>query len=125
MNKHGMNLFFCVVKCGLTLRIVLFRLSSIPSLLDEVIYEAVDNFVGEVHRYYRPVQPRLDQSQAALPATRRVGKKTQAEEKGSEEERKEEKKEEAMEDEENDLKIEEEKVMEVTFASSLSVHSGP
>ena len=30
-----------------------------------------------------------------------------------------------MEDEENDLKIEEEKVMEVTSASSLSVHSGP
>ena len=124
MNKHSMNLFFCVVKCGLTLRIVLFRLSSIPSLLDEEIYEAVDNFVGEVHRYYRPVQPRLDQSQAALPATRRAGKKKQAEEQGSKEERKEEKnEEEATEDEEDDLKIEE--VMELTFASSLSVHSGP
>ena len=80
MNKHRMNLFFCVVRFGMTLRIVLFWLSSIPSLLDEEIYEAVVNFVGDVHRYYRSVQPRRDQSQAALPATRKAGKKKQAEE---------------------------------------------
>ena len=121
MNKHSMNLFFCVVKCGLTLKIVLFRLSSIPSLLDKEIYEAVVNFVGDIYRYYLFRRGEINHR----PATRKAGKKKQAEEQGSEEERREEKKEEeAMKDEENDLTIEEE-VMEVTFASSPSGHSGP